>query len=99
MDAAKNQRPRKKSHFGRRIQRGEKTMQSALVRIVGLCQIAFAITIAAAPTTQAAPAGGPCRQIVAACDSAGFTRGSRRDGKGLMVDCVRPLLQGSAQPR
>src|SRR5579871_1462681 len=47
---------------------------------------------------QARAAEGPCEQIVAACQSAGFVQGDVREGKGLQRDCVGPILQGSAQP-
>ena len=49
---------------------------------------------------QAPPAQqGPCQQIVAACRQAGFVQGGAKTGVGLGVDCVRPILQGTAQRR
>jgi N-acetylglucosamine-6-sulfatase len=41
----------------------------------------------------------PCQQIATACRDAGFVQGGAADGNGLLVDCVEPILQGSAQPR
>ena len=41
---------------------------------------------------------GPCRQIAAACESAGFARGAAREGAGLRVDCINPIMQGTPQP-
>jgi hypothetical protein len=40
----------------------------------------------------------PCQQIRDACEQAGFVPGGVRDGVGLFVDCIRPLMQG-APPR
>ena len=72
-------------------------MRISSMRIAALCQLAIALGGAFAAL--AGPAPGPCRQIVAACQEAGFTQGARRSGEGLQVDCVRPIMQGSAQPR
>jgi arylsulfatase A-like enzyme len=41
----------------------------------------------------------PCGQIAAACRDAGFAAGGRRQGSGLMADCVAPIIQGSPQPK
>jgi N-acetylglucosamine-6-sulfatase len=46
---------------------------------------------------QAAPAQGPCAQIVSACQQAGFARGDARAGNGLLVDCINPIMQGGLQ--
>ena len=48
-------------------------------------------------TQPPAPAQGPCQQIMAACQQAGFVRGGAKTGAGLAVDCVRPIVQGTAQ--
>jgi hypothetical protein len=47
------------------------------------------------------PAGakqGPCEQIVQACKSAGFIQGDVKEGNGLWVDCIDPIMHGGAQP-
>jgi hypothetical protein len=41
---------------------------------------------------------GPCMQIRAACEQAGFVQGGAREGTGLYVDCVRPITLGLQQP-
>jgi class 3 adenylate cyclase len=41
----------------------------------------------------------PCRHIRLACEQAGFVFGALRDGSGLQVDCVRPIMRGTPQPR
>ena len=55
----------------------------------------FADTPAAKP---AAKATGPCEQIVAACKSAGFVEGEYQKGYGLYMDCIDPIMQGTARP-
>ncbi len=42
---------------------------------------------------------GPCAQITAACQGAGFTLGASREGAGLQADCIAPIMQGTSQPR
>jgi hypothetical protein len=46
---------------------------------------------------------GPCGQITAACQAAGFTFRTQREGTGLQADCIVPIMQGtrdeSAAPR
>ncbi|VVE55249.1 arylsulfatase [Pandoraea terrae] len=66
------------------------------IRILALCTAAFVLGSFFAP--QVAAALGPCEQIADACRQAGFVRGGAKGGTGLQVDCVRPLIQGTAQP-
>jgi class 3 adenylate cyclase len=42
---------------------------------------------------------GPCAQIAAACQDAGFTLGASREGAGLQADCIAPIMLGTSQPR
>ena len=54
----------------------------------------------AAPLTAQPPGDrGPCEQIAAACQAAGFTQGGARTGTGLQLDCIVPIMQGAPQPR
>jgi hypothetical protein len=41
---------------------------------------------------------GPCEQITQACKSAGFVEGEYKEGYGLHVDCIDPIMQGVQQP-
>ena len=66
------------------------------IRVHTLCAAAFALGTFFAP--HAAAAQGPCEQIAEACRQAGFERGAAREGTGLQVDCMRPIMQGTAQP-
>jgi arylsulfatase A-like enzyme len=88
------------------IQPGVMTMRRMLMPIGTLC--ALLVVGAAAPL--AAPVGrqaarqearqeGPCGQVTAACERAGFARGGAKGGVGLQLDCVDPIMQGEAQPR
>jgi N-acetylglucosamine-6-sulfatase len=59
----------------------------------------LAIGLATTFASQATPVESPCGQITAACQRAGFVLGGARDGKGLEVHCIEPIMQGTAQPR
>src|SRR6266851_4259210 len=87
---------RSKDHT-RRPTCGGMTMPKLPIRIAALCQIVMAL--GGATLAHAAQAPGPCAQIIAACQQAGFTPGGARTGDGIQVDCVRPIMQGSEQPR
>ena len=41
-----------------------------------------------------ARAGHPCEKIREACKAAGFKKGDHKDKKGLMKDCVHPIMEG-----
>jgi len=56
----------------------------------------MALGIVVAP--QSVSARQPCARIRDACLAAGFTQGGARQGTGLQVDCVRPIMEGTAQP-
>jgi lipoprotein-anchoring transpeptidase ErfK/SrfK len=55
-------------------------------------QLGFAL---GAPAVAQGP--GACAQIRAVCQSAGFIQGAARLGIGLQVDCIIPIVQGTAQ--
>jgi lipoprotein-anchoring transpeptidase ErfK/SrfK len=61
---------------------------------LGLLVLGLAATV----TTAAGQNQGPCRQIRIACESAGFTPGAAREGVGLQVHCIIPIMQTRAQP-
>jgi N-acetylglucosamine-6-sulfatase len=46
---------------------------------------------------QQAPRQGACQKIRAACEEAGFTLGGVKQGTGLQVNCIRPIMQGTPQ--
>jgi hypothetical protein len=43
-------------------------------------------------------AEGPCKEIKEACEKAGFVKGEAKEGYGLWVDCIDPIMKGTAQP-
>jgi len=59
--------------------------------ILGL--LVVGITAVGAP----AWAEGPCAKIRAACEGAGFAPGAAREGIGLQIHCMMPIMQASAQ--
>jgi arylsulfatase A-like enzyme len=71
-------------------------MKLSIIRILTLCAAAFVLETLFAP--KAVAAQGPCAQIAEACRQGGFVRGDAKEGIGLQVDCIRPIMQGTAQP-
>ena len=41
---------------------------------------------------------GPCKEIKEACEKAGFVKGEAKEGYGLWVDCIDPIMKGTPQP-
>ena len=41
---------------------------------------------------------GPCKEIKEVCAKAGFVKGEAKEGYGLWVDCIDPIMKGTAQP-
>lgn len=37
---------------------------------------------------------GPCKKLKEACVAAGFKKGEHKSGKGLHLDCMKPVLEG-----
>ena len=69
-------------------------MRNPLERLsaLGLLILGMAAPVAAAPDR------GACGQIRLACQSAGFVQGAAREGIGLQVHCIMPIMQGRNQP-
>lgn len=40
----------------------------------------------------------PCKDVKAACESAGFIKGDHKDKKGLYKDCMQPIMNGQSVP-
>ena len=57
------------------------------------------IPLAAPAAAQPRRAQAACAQITAACRNAGFVQGGAQSGTGIMVDCVQPIMRGTAAPR
>jgi lipoprotein-anchoring transpeptidase ErfK/SrfK len=71
------------------------TMGQLRASLGALCLLLWGI---GAPTIAAAQGRGPCAQIRAACQDAGFLQGAVRDGIGLQVHCIMPIMQARPQP-
>jgi lipoprotein-anchoring transpeptidase ErfK/SrfK len=67
---------------------------------IGLLMLATAAaaTHDAVAHDAAAQGQGPCQQIRAACEGAGFVQGAARDGIGLQIHCIMPIMQARPQP-
>jgi hypothetical protein len=60
---------------------------------------ALAASIAGlAPADAQQPPPRPCAAIRQVCLNAGFVMNGARAGEGLIVDCIRPIMQGTPQP-
>ena len=72
-------------------------MRKIPISIATLCMLVLGLAVPL--SAQPAPDRGPCEQITAACQGAGFTPGGARTGTGLQADCIVPIMQGEPQPR
>ena len=87
------------------IQPGVMTMRQIFNPLGALCVLLvvglappLAALAAKGAAKQAAKQEGPCGDVTAACERAGFARGAG-GGAGLRVDCVNPIMQGTSQPK
>lgn len=39
-----------------------------------------------------------CKQVIDACETAGFTQRDAKNGRGLYLNCVNLIMQGAKQP-
>jgi hypothetical protein len=69
-------------------------MTHTLVRALAIVALLFAVPLRAQPALVA----GPCSEVRAACEHAGFVRGGVKVGNGVWIDCVRPIIEGGQQP-
>jgi hypothetical protein len=61
--------------------------------------IATLIVVPAAAQQQQPPMPRPCAAIRIVCQQAGFVPQGARQGEGLIVDCIRPIMMGTPQPQ
>jgi hypothetical protein len=82
-------------------------MKKLLITIVAVAIscVAFADTTPPAPATATmsgaigpgGPGGSgnhPCKKIAEACKAAGYVRGGGKTGKGIMENCIQPIMSG-----
>lgn len=70
-----------------------KKYYAALGVVIFLLSSAISWADSAASAERPKKDANPCHQIEQACKSAGFVYGNAKDGKGLMRDCVNPIMQ------
>ncbi len=66
-----------------------------------ICLATLAALIAGTTAAVAQQGGGlprPCAALRQVCVQAGFVPQGARAGEGLVIDCIRPLMQGIPQP-
>jgi hypothetical protein len=65
-----------------------------------ICIAALALMIGAGPAAAQQGQGmpKPCAALRQVCAQAGFVPQGARAGEGLVVDCIRPIMQGIPQP-
>jgi CubicO group peptidase (beta-lactamase class C family) len=59
--------------------------------------LVFAVAAVIACPSNAQQGQGPCQHVQAACRAAGFVPGGAREGTGILIDCIRPIVQGTGQ--
>jgi|HubBroStandDraft_6_1064221.scaffolds.fasta_scaffold188132_2 hypothetical protein len=63
-----------------------------------LLVLATSVASLAPALAQQQPPPRPCAAIRQVCLQAGFVMNGARAGDGLIVDCIRPIMQGTPQP-
>jgi hypothetical protein len=69
----------------------------AQYRPLGALAVAIGLVSSLAALPARAQPMPPCAQIRFICEQAGFVQGAVRDGYGLIVDCIRPIMLGAPQ--
>jgi hypothetical protein len=79
------------------IHRWSILMRNLLISPAAFCSLVAGLLL---PMVSQAvrPPPGPCEQIIVACQNLGFIKGDAREGYGLYVDCVDPIMRGTQQP-
>jgi len=72
------------------------TLPATLPKML-LAVLAPAIASLAPALAQQQPPPRPCAAIRQVCLQAGFVRNGARAGEGLVIDCIRPIMQGMPQ--
>jgi CubicO group peptidase (beta-lactamase class C family) len=62
-----------------------------------ICFLSMLVAVVAASTSNAQKVQSPCEQVRTACQAAGFKPRGAKEGTGLLIDCIAPIIQGTAQ--
>lgn len=66
--------------------------------LAAMLSLAPALALAADAAPGTTNTDHPCKQVVSACQSAGYVKKGHKQGKGLYKDCVQPLMAGQTVP-
>ena len=74
-------------------------MRATILPLILSCLLLTGLSLAPAQSAQPAQPvpWHPCAQIAAACRQAGFIPNGAKTGVGIMLDCIRPIVIGTAQ--
>ena len=73
--------------------------ETICIRLVLAVVLAGVLALAPlASPSASAEEGKPCLKIKEACEGAGFKFGSAGQGLGLLVDCIRPIMDNAPNP-
>jgi lipoprotein-anchoring transpeptidase ErfK/SrfK len=78
----------------RQEEKAEEKLTKKSIAALGLLLVATAVPL----STATAQDQRACRQIRQACMEAGFVQGFAREGIGLQIHCIVPIIQASPQP-
>jgi len=68
-------------------------------KIVGALYTIAGLVVALPSSPARAQEMGPCAEVRAICEQAGFVQGGYREGNGLRLHCIHPIMQGIRQPQ
>jgi N-acetylglucosamine-6-sulfatase len=74
-------------------------MNMRRAQVLGLTFCTLIMGWGAMVASEGAPRQRACAEIRAACQQAGFVQGGGKDGDGILIDCIRPIVQGTGQRR
>ncbi|MBY0471739.1 hypothetical protein K2X30_11285 [bacterium] len=67
--------------------------------LIALSVFLFAVSASWAETPEEANWNKhPCAKIYKACHKGGFIKGGHQEGKGLVINCMKPLMEGKTVP-
>ena len=69
------------------------------IRLDRLMVLLTTLTLASTMNISPVSAARACGEIRKACEAAGFVQGGGKNGNGIVQDCIKPLLNGTPQPR
>ena len=67
--------------------------ESVVLLLAGMAIAVSTLAHAGEPGNQKA---GPCKEIKAACEAAGFVKGGHKSDKGLWKDCIQKIKEGQS---